>query len=534
MTRVTRFTFDWQLVPFALSAVLGLILAYNQPMATIRFTLIAIGVLLYLICANGRDSETRSIVRALLIALPALLTIYFVLTNDWAESSNKLAVLNALPALVGGAPRFNPNVIGGVLAMLLPLQIKALAQHRRSIKIGLIALTLIGLALSLTRGAWLALSLVGCLWFAWRWLNRRVTNQRTVRLVWLTGVVVLAVIGGVILFATPLGDRMLGLGGDRVNIWHNSLSLAGDYALTGFGLGSFEMVYSSYALLIHVGHTLHAHNVWLNIWLEQGGLGLVAFSGLVLAALWPKSDASIWRTAALASLGVVLIHTLFDDPFYGYGGAGIPLLFIPLGLLQRPAELAVPKSDHHKHKLQPALALWSTAFAGLIALVVLPQGRAVIEANLGAVAQTRAELSLYRWPDVPIQDVLRQSTGVDESAAIQHYNAALTLDAGNATANRRWAQIELARGEYDSACAHLHTAYTARPDQRATRQLLGECLALQAQNDQAVELWSSIDVSEGQLDIRYWWYDSYLHDADRAARLRQAQAALRQFQSSKG
>ena len=334
-------------------------------------------------------------------------------------------MLNALPALVGGAPRFNPNVIGGALAMLLPLQIKALAQHRRSIQIGLIALTLIGLALSLTRGAWLALSLVGGLWFAWRWLNRRVTNQRTARLVWLTGVIVLAVIGGAILFATPLGDRLLGLGGDRTNIWRNSLALIDDYPLSGFGLGSFEMAYSSYALLIHVGHTLHAHNVWLNIWLEQGGLGLIAFSGLVLAALWPKSDTSIWRTAALASLGVVLIHTLFDDPFYGYGGAGIPLLFIPLGLLHRPAKLADPKPSRRKHQLQPALVVWSAALAGLIATAVLPQGRAVIEANLGAVAQTRAELPLYQWPEVPIQDVLRQSTGVDESAAIQHYSAAL-------------------------------------------------------------------------------------------------------------
>ena len=109
-----------------------------------------------------------------------------------------------------------------------------------------------------------------------------------------------------------------------------------------------------------------------------------------------------------------------------------------------------------------------------------------------------------------------------------------TQDAGNATANRRWAQIELARGEYDAACAHLQTAYATNSDQRATRQLLGECWALQAQNDRAVALWSSIDVSEGQLDIRYWWYDSYLHDADRAQRYKQAQIALAQFQAVKG
>ncbi len=126
MTRVTRFTFDWQIVPFGLSALLGLMLAYNQPTATIRFALIAIGAVLYLFCANARDTQSRSALRALLIGLPMLITIYFVLTNDWARSSNKLPLLSTLPALIDGAPQFNPNVVGGALAMLLPLQFKAL------------------------------------------------------------------------------------------------------------------------------------------------------------------------------------------------------------------------------------------------------------------------------------------------------------------------------------------------------------------------------------------------------------------------
>ena len=143
MTRATRFTIDWQLIPFALSAVLGLLIAYNQPTATARFALIIIGLALYLVCANARDTQPRAILRALLIALPVLITIYFVLTNDWAKSSNKLPLLNALPALIGGLPQFNPNVVGGSLAMLLPLQFKALEHQQRAIKFGLIALTLI-------------------------------------------------------------------------------------------------------------------------------------------------------------------------------------------------------------------------------------------------------------------------------------------------------------------------------------------------------------------------------------------------------
>lgn len=519
MTRAARFTIDWQIIPFTLSALFGLLVAYNQPTATIRFVLILIGVAMYLFCANARDTQPRSILRALLIALPALITIYFVLTNDWAKSSNKLPLLNALPALVGGLPQFNPNVVGGSLAMLLPLQWKALEQQQRAIKFGSIALTVIGLALSLTRGAWLALILVSGLWFAWRVLNQRMANQRATRIAWLVGVLILAVVGSVVLFATPLGDRLLGLGGDRTHIWRNSLALVGDYPLSGFGLGSFEMAYSSYALLTHVGHTVHAHNLWLNVWLEQGALGLVALIGLVLNALWPRPDSSGWRMAALASLGIVLIHMLFDDPFYGYSGPLLSLLFIPLGVSHRSSSAAPSKIK------SPALAVWAIGLIALVIMIILPQGRAAIEVNLGALDQTRAELSVYHWPEVGLQDVLRETGGVELGSAIGHYQAALALDATSAAANRRLGQIELARGQFDTACAHLQRA-NATAEQRATRQLLGECYALRGEVAQAVALWRTIDLSQGQLDARYWWYDSYLKDNLKA---QQIQRSIRQL-----
>lgn len=520
MMRVTRFTFDWQIVPFALSALCGLALAYNQPTATIRFTLIMLGVALYLFCANARAPHPRSLLRALLIVLPVLITLYFMLTNDWAKSSNKLPLLSALPALIGGAPQFNPNVVGGSLAMLLPLQFKALEPHRRAIRLGLIALTLIGLALSLTRGAWLALIFVGGLWGAWRFLNQRSANQRTARIAWLTGVLIIAVAGGLLLIATPLGDRLLGLGGDRTNIWRNSVALIGDYPLSGFGLGSFEMAYSSYALLTHVGHTLHAHNLGFNVWLEQGLLGLVALIGLVINAVWPRRPASEWRMAALAALGILLIHTLVDDPFYGYGGPLISLVLVPLGVLQRPADSPGATSK----RVQPALALWVAAAIGLAIIVSTPRGRAVIEANLGAIAQTRAELSVYHWPEVSLQDVLRETGGVELGSAIEHYQAALALDPGAVTANRRLGQIELARGQLDAACDHLERANAV--DQRATHQLLGECYALRGEVDRAVELWRTIDLSQGQLVARDWWYATHLASPAQAQALRQAAAAL--------
>ncbi len=102
----------------------------------------------------------------------------------------------------------------------------------------------------------------------------------------------------------------------------------------------------------------------------------------------------------------------------------------------------------------------------------------------------------------------------------------MDLDAANVTANRRLGQIEISLGEYDRACRHLSAAYGALPHQRATRQLVGECYALDGDVDKAVELWHTLDLSAGQLALRTWWYADYLGDGDRANRLTRAIALL--------
>jgi len=167
------------------------------------------------------------------------------------------------------------------------------------------------------------------------------------------------------------------------------------------------------------------------------------------------------------------------------------------------------------------------ALIGMVIALVLPQGRAALEANLGALDQTRAELSVYHWPEVELQDVLREAGGVELGAAIGHYQAALALDASSAAANRRLGQIELARGEIDAACDHLQRA-NAAAEQRATRQLLGECYALRGEVEQAVELWRTIDLSQGQLYAREWWYGTHLASPDQAQSLKQAAAFLQE------
>jgi cytochrome c-type biogenesis protein CcmH/NrfG len=131
-----------------------------------------------------------------------------------------------------------------------------------------------------------------------------------------------------------------------------------------------------------------------------------------------------------------------------------------------------------------------------------------------------------------MQDVLRQNSQGETAAVMGIYQQALAIDPGNATAQWRLGQINLAQGQNAEACLHLASAYAVAPEQRATRQLLGECSALSGQLVQAVELWRTIDTSQSQLTLRRWWYETYLGDAESAARLNLAAAALLAQQSA--
>jgi hypothetical protein len=44
-------------------------------------------------------------------------------------------------------------------------------------------------------------------------------------------------------------------------------------------------------------------------------------------------------------------------------------------------------------------------------------------------------------------------------------------------------------------------------DSRSTRQLLGESYAIAGDVERAAALWRTVDVSQGQLGLRAWWYE---------------------------
>lgn len=517
---IGRTAFDGPLLLFLASMVIGLVIAYDRAAAWSRFWLIFGGLVVYdaLIHLPERvdlnHRRSLSILRATLIALPLGMALFALLANDWgslvARSSWQSSIAEAIQLFDLSGLALHPNATAGAIAAFLPLQIVAL-QAASPIRGGIwaarlaVGLSVAALLASGSLGAWLALAAVlggRVLWnVGEHWLGRSGQKQITIAVAIL---VTAALIGALALLSTQL----LALREDRLAVWRNSLDLASDYPFTGVGLAGFRMAYSSYTLLVHVGYTSHAHNLLLDIWLKQGALGLLALGWLLSRVAQLGPSASPWRPAALSSLGVIWLHGLVDDPFYGYDPRMALLLFVPLAMLARTVKATEPTVATKVYRKFPSPLVLGSAIVVLpiLALLMPPSVQAVFHANWGAVLQTRAELATYRWPQWVLQDELRRSPKVDLEPAIAHYRAALALDRSNPTANRRLGQIELSLGEYEAARRHLIAAYVAAPWQRATRQLLGEVYAITGETEQATSLWRTIELGQGQLGLRRKWY----------------------------
>ncbi len=110
---------------------------------------------------------------------------------------------------------------------------------------------------------------------------------------------------------------------ERMAHWQSALAMWTDHPWFGVGIGNYEVAYAQYALPQWSLPLGHAHNYYLNIGAEAGAIGLLAYLGLVGAALlqsWRAARTACgWRWGvALGVLGVLVhlsVHSVFDNLF---------------------------------------------------------------------------------------------------------------------------------------------------------------------------------------------------------------------------
>ena len=215
-------------------------------------------------------------------------------------------IYGALPGALRGLPRaeegFNANQIGGTLAMLVPLQAALWLdtfRHRRGARALLLqvaaslglASTMAVLVLSVSRTAVAATT--GALWLlcllspAPR--GRKSRGRPWARVLLLCIVLTMTVVAVAFILAIEeggAGDDFRSLSG-RSEIWQRSWAVLRDHAWTGIGFDTLPPVvharYPTFRIRPGADFT-HAHNLFLQVALDLGVPGLIAFIALLLVA----------------------------------------------------------------------------------------------------------------------------------------------------------------------------------------------------------------------------------------------------------
>lgn len=530
---------------FTGTAVVGVVVAVDRAAAVDRFTLMLLGLSLLVILpllTRINPPAVLGLLGFLAAAVAGGLSVLFFLFNNWgAVAPGDFTPFQAAGLWIqANRPTFSilsdatlalhSNQVAQVLVILIPLGVGGCIQLWRRgrwilalLSSPLILTALAAHVMTFSRGGWggLLLGIICALILIWQ-QTRPARSVVRVLAGGVFGLVLLLVVGA---FLLAVSSPAVSVG--HAQVWRDSLGLLRDYWFTGSGLNDQTMVFSSYAYLLHVPFLAHAHNLFLQIGLEQGVPGVIAFGGMTVAALGLSAtamrhqhDRTAMAAASAAALVGLFVHGLLDSE--GYVTFLLPLFFVPFAfasaLNATPADLPklapYDRPEFDWGRVGSGVAGVMVPVVALLVLCLMPGAAAQLQANLGAVAQTQAELSVYRWPEWPSQDKLRQEDGVELVTALSYYEQALRFDGENASANRRLGQILLSQGDYGSALAHLATAYNAAPENRATRQLLGEAHAVSGDVQEAEALWRAPDVTVEKLIPRRLWYESIGAEAE--------------------
>jgi O-antigen ligase len=390
----------------------------------------------------------------------------------YASKVDVIAVVgNALsrwfPRVAGWAPM--PNSLATVLEGALPLAVVLAADQSSRWKRALAAVPAFligcGLVLTASRGAWLAVA-AGVVIAVGVSASPRLRRSLAV-------VCLLAVGGTALVLVTSSELPHWASRPDRLDVYANSLAILGEFPFTGIGLGDqFGGVLSRNVLMIQVPFLTYSHNLYLDIWLEQGLPGLSTWIGLVAALVVAVISGERMRLGgrfrgAWCGILVVLVHGLTDARQSVEPWTWAPF-FILVGLVCAQLSSAAAMLSSRTALAPLGAALLSVAVVGTWCAPL----SAAWQSNLGAVEEARARLG--------VQDAAQ--TQAMMASSLSHFHQSLARDPANAVARRRLGVLATEAGAFGAAVEHLGVAW--RQDRSdATRKAYG--LALTWHGDRA-------------------------------------------------
>lgn len=313
-----------------------------------------------------RDRERR--ILAGCVAIAALASIGLFVFQRFGGEGRTLFGLLDLSASKGASGFFgNRNHQTTLLAVGVPLSVLAVQGAWRTdwrapavASIAVSLMLVVGALVTTSRAAFILGPLAAMLGLA---VALRMRSARpsawleTAPLALLAGACALAVALVVAMSVGPVAERFDAAAGElRLSLFPIVARAGLDFAPFGSGLGTFAQVYQVYepSGLIGPAFVNHAHNEFLELWLEAGVPGLVlllAFLGWVIWTAFRRSGASAAeRATAMAGLAVVvliLVHSLVDYPLRTPAIAAVFGLACAM-LVRPPADLAPERRSNFR------------------------------------------------------------------------------------------------------------------------------------------------------------------------------------------
>jgi putative inorganic carbon (HCO3(-)) transporter len=346
---------DWAVLLLLLSLLVSLRISAFPDLTGPQAVRLLQGVALLYAAVNWAGSFTRlRLLAAAVILSGAGLALMAPFSVAWVSDKAPLipaAIYRRFTVLL--ADSVHPNVMAGVLVMLLPVGLGLLWYGWRRLRWFArlwIALALLAMAvvifLTQSRGAWIALMaaglLLGVLRYRRGWLLLPLAALAAVALFLYIGPPrVMDLLANNVLAGS---DLVGGLDG-RLEIWSRAVYMLQDFPFTGVGLGAFGPVadrlypFFSYA----PDKVPHAHNLFLQVGDDLGLPGLVAWLAILGMVTWGawglyrrgRLVGDGWATGLgaglLGSQLALAVHGLFDAVIWGMVRPA-PLVWLVWGL----------------------------------------------------------------------------------------------------------------------------------------------------------------------------------------------------------
>ncbi len=221
----------------------------------------------------------------------------------------------------------NPNVLGEYILLVLPVAIGLMWTRKGLLpKLtygGISGVLLLALILTFSRGCWVGLMVAAGVFVTF-----------AAGKLWGVGLIALPIIPAILPESiinrfTSIGDMKDSSTSYRVYIWMGTLAMIRDFWISGIGMGTeaFTAVYPFYSYNGIVAP--HSHNLFLQILVESGILGIAVF-GIILCFFLKRmvtgyqlgggKGQTLSTLICAISAGVCgfLVQGLFDNCFYNY------------------------------------------------------------------------------------------------------------------------------------------------------------------------------------------------------------------------